>query len=52
MAFIISLAGIIPQMMQNLFLSNAREVYGPGTEIMAAVPIGATNKKIIKVLKD
>lgn len=34
MAFIISLTGIIPQMMQNLFLSDAKEVYGPGTEIM------------------
>jgi hypothetical protein len=33
-AFIISLLAIIPQMIQNLFFTNAREVYGPGTEVM------------------
>tara|TARA_B110000196_G_C20960716_1_gene573828 strand:+ start:42 stop:476 length:435 start_codon:yes stop_codon:yes gene_type:complete len=38
-AFIISLGGIIPQMIQNLFISNAREVYGPGTEIMPIMVI-------------
>lgn len=32
--FIISLVAIIPQMIQNLFFTNAREVYGPGTEVM------------------
>lgn len=33
-AFILSLIAIIPQMTHNLFFTNAREVYGPGTEIM------------------
>lgn len=33
-AFIISLAAIIPQMIHNLFFTKAREVYGPGTEVM------------------
>lgn len=33
-AFIISLLAIIPQMIQNLSFTNAREVYGPGTEVM------------------
>lgn len=32
--FIASLAAIIPQMTHNLFFTKAREVYGPGTEIM------------------
>ncbi len=38
-AFVISLVAIIPQMTQNLFFSNAREVYGPGTEIMPILVI-------------
>lgn len=33
-AFVVSLAAIIPQMTHNLFFTTAREVYGPGTEIM------------------
>jgi hypothetical protein len=33
-AFIISLAAIIPQMFYDLFFTKAREVYGPGTEVM------------------
>lgn len=33
-AFLISLLAIIPQMSHNLFMTNAREVYGPGTEVM------------------
>lgn len=33
-AFIVSLAAIIPQMIHNLFFTKAREVYGPGTEVM------------------
>jgi len=38
-AFIISLLAIIPQMIQNLFFTNAREVYGPGTEVMPILVI-------------
>ena len=34
LAFIISLAGIIPQMSYDLFFSKAKEVYGAGTEYM------------------
>jgi hypothetical protein len=33
-AFIISLCAIVPQMTFDLFFTKAREVYGPGTEIM------------------
>ena len=38
-AFIVSLVAIIPQMTHNLFFTNAREVYGPGTEIMPVLII-------------
>ena len=38
-AFIVSLIAIIPQMTQNLFFTEAREVYGPGTEIMPVLII-------------
>ncbi len=38
-AFIVSLVGIIPQMAHNLFFTKAREVYGPGTEIMPVLII-------------
>lgn len=38
-AFIVSLVAIIPQMTQNLFFTKAREVYGPGTEIMPVLII-------------
>ena len=37
--FIISLFAIIPQMLQNLFFTKAREVYGAGTEIMPVLII-------------
>lgn len=33
-AFIISLAGILPQMIHSLYFTNSREVHGPGTEVM------------------
>ena len=33
-AFIISLVALIPQMIHNLFFTKAREVYGPGIELM------------------
>lgn len=33
-AFIASLIAIIPQMAHSLFFTKAREVYGPGTEVM------------------
>jgi len=38
-AFIASLAAIIPQMIHNLFFTKAREIYGPGTEIMPILVI-------------
>jgi hypothetical protein len=38
-AFIASLVAIIPQMTHNLFFTRAREVYGPGTEIMPILVI-------------
>jgi hypothetical protein len=38
-AFIISLLAIIPQMTHNLFFTNAREVYGPGTEVMPVLVV-------------
>ncbi len=38
-AFIVSLVAIIPQMIHNLFYTKAREVYGPGTEIMPVLII-------------
>lgn len=38
-AFIVSLVAIIPQMTHNLFFTNAREVYGPGTEVMPVLII-------------
>ena len=38
-AFIASLVAIIPQMTHNLFFTKAREVYGPGTEIMPILVI-------------
>lgn len=34
LAFIISLIGIVPQMIQNVFMTDAREVYGPGSVVM------------------
>jgi len=37
LAFIISLAAIIPQMIHSLFFTNAQEVYGPGTEVMPSL---------------
>jgi len=37
MAFIISLLGIIPQMIHNLFFTKSMEVYGPGQA--ATMPI-------------
>lgn len=39
LAFIASLVAIIPQMTHNLFFTNAREVYGPGTEVMPVLVI-------------
>jgi hypothetical protein len=33
-AFIVSLFAIVPQMTFDLFFTKAREVYGPGTEVM------------------
>ena len=38
-AFIVSLLAIIPQMIHNLFFTNSREVYGPGTEVMPALVV-------------
>lgn len=38
-AFLISLLAIIPQMTHNLFFTNVKEVYGPGTEIMPVMVI-------------
>ena len=38
-AFIVSLLAIIPQMIHNLFFTQAREVYGPGTEVMPVLVI-------------
>jgi hypothetical protein len=38
-AFLASLATIIPQMTHSLFFTKAREVYGPGTEIMPILVI-------------
>jgi len=38
-AFIISLLGIIPQMIHTLFFTKAKEVYGPGTEVMPILVI-------------
>ena len=38
-AFIISIIGIIPQMVHSLFFTNSREVYGPGTEVMPAMVV-------------
>ena len=38
-AFIFSLFAIIPQMGYSLFYTNAREVYGPGTEVMPVMVI-------------
>ena len=37
--FILSLLAILPQMTHNLFFTNAREVYGPGTEVMPIMVI-------------
>ncbi|PCI34987.1 MAG: hypothetical protein COB60_04585 [Flavobacteriaceae bacterium] len=33
-AFIVSLFALFPQMIHNLFFTKAKEVYGPGTEVM------------------
>jgi hypothetical protein len=38
-AFIISLLAIIPQMIHTLFFTTAKEVYGPGTEVMPILVI-------------
>jgi hypothetical protein len=38
-AFVISLLGIIPQMIHNIFFTNAKEVYGPGTVAMPIMVI-------------
>lgn len=38
-AFIVSLLAIIPQMIHNLYFTDAREVYGPGTEVMPIMVI-------------
>lgn len=38
-AFMISLLAIIPQMIHSLFFTDAREVYGPGTELMPIMVI-------------
>ncbi len=33
-AFIVSLVGIIPQIIHNIFFTNAREVYGSASDVM------------------
>ena len=38
-AFVFSLLAIIPQMIHSLFFTKARDVYGPGTEVMPTLII-------------
>jgi hypothetical protein len=39
MAFIISLIGIVPQMIHNLFFTKAMDVYGPGSAFMPVMVV-------------